>query len=272
MSLENNIGRSFESFVKTIAMLRDPVSGCPWDLQQDFNSLQKYILEEAYEACAAMNSGDSAAICEELGDVLLQVVLNSQVAADDGRFSIAEVIRGINEKMLRRHPHVFSDCVAKDIDSVKANWDKIKQSEKKSAVGTPSKASGIFASIKTGRPATSTAFEIGKIAEKCDFDWDDPRAVIDQLQSELDELRQVLACPSPSEAQIYDELGDLFFTLSQVSRKLGIDSEVVSAHGNQKFLSRFAVLEQIIADEGTDFQSITREEKEVYWQRAKEKS
>lgn len=258
-------GRIFAEFVKTVATLRNPVRGCPWDLEQDHKSLRRYMLEEAYEAAEAMFGTDEAHLLEELGDVLLQVVLNAQLACDKNKGDIRDVVTSINSKMLRRHPHVFGELAGQGIDQaeIKSNWEKIKAKEK---VIKQHKA-GYFADCVKVIPALTQSCKIGKRAHTIHFDWDSAADVLKQCQSELQEVEQEMA--EADKDRLYDELGDVFFSLAQLSRHLGVDPEVAAQQGNAKFLRRFAAMEEICRVREQDVTKLTRDELEALWQEAK---
>lgn len=257
----------FSDFVTTIAWLRDRERGCPWDLEQDHKTLRRYMVEEAYEAAEAMSGADTDEIRDELGDVLLQVVLNAQVAADAGTFSLADVIRSIDSKMRRRHPHVF-DREGESLTSkqVRGNWDKIKATEKQGKKTAPA---GVFAGAEKKHPATLQAFDIGKTASKIRFDWDSPVEVLQQLRSEMTELEAEFMGGTTDKARIASEIGDVFFSLAQLCRHLELDPETVAMDGNRKFLRRFARLEAIAAKEGIDVRAASRARLEELWVKAK---
>jgi MazG family protein len=264
--------QAFAEFCQTIAALRDPSSGCPWDLQQNHASLRRYMVEEAYEAVEVMGEGKPTELCEELGDVLLQVVLNAQVALDEQSFSIVDVIKGINSKMRRRHPHVFAPGAegGATVQSVHAKWDQIKAAEKAASSKATTKASeGLFAAAKGKQPAMAQAVTIGKIAAKIRFDWDNTAEVWRQVCSEVDELAVELEHPQPDGLKVAEELGDLYFSLAQLSRHLGLDPEIVSLDANRKFLRRFAALEIIASGQGIDLAKASREQLEALWQAVK---
>lgn len=259
-------GRLFAAFVKTIGALRHPDSGCPWDLEQDHKSLRRYMLEEAYEASEAMLAGDSVHLLEELGDVLLQVVLNAQVAADGELGTICDVIQGINSKMLRRHPHVFggSSSELRTSQDVRVNWDKIKASEK---AGSSHARLGFFADQAKVIPALTQALKIGKRAHSIDFDWGSASEVWRQVKSELDEFEAELA--GGDTLRLQDELGDVLFSLAQMSRHLGLDPEVAAQQGNIKFLKRFAGMEKLAIQRGLKIELLPRDQLELLWQEVK---
>lgn len=260
---------AFAAFCATIAALRDPVSGCPWDLEQTHATLRRYMIEEAYEAAEAMTGSDPRELCDELGDVLLQVVLNAQVALDSGTFSIVDVVNAIEAKMRRRHPHVFGDDATKTAittGQVRSNWDVIKADE---AQGKAKKPGGHFAEAEKKHPAAAQAVKIGKLASKIRFDWDKPEEVFAQLASEVEELRAEFAAGANDKARIAAEIGDVYFSLAQLCRHLDLDPETVAMDGNRKFLRRFAALEAIAASRGQVVKDATREELEQLWIAAK---
>lgn len=284
----------FDEFCQTIKMLRDPIKGCPWDLKQTHLSLRKYMLEEAYEAVDAMSyqmapkSPEASELAEELGDVLLQVVLNAQVAQDHNLFTIEDVIRSITLKMRRRHPHVFSSAnneLQKITETeVRENWEKIKRDEGK-AKGNLSKLEEQLVTVSKSFPSTIQAQKLGRIAEKVKFDWDTPRQVLDQLKDEIKELSEVM---EPNDQvqnfplikdslnpgtdlseKLSDELGDVYFTLAQLCRHLGLDSEVVAMTGNKKFSRRFRNMDQLASMEGKTIEILSPLDKERLWNRVK---
>lgn len=266
----NGAAAVFSDLVKTIAALRHPETGCPWDLKQTHKSLRKFMIEEAYEAAEVMDSDDYEGLVGELGDVLLQVVLNAQLLTDAGRSDIIKVIETLTEKMKRRHPHVFTD---KDRnlsqEALHRQWNAIKAKEKAKSK-TQNGQSAIFAEAEKLRfPAGTQAAKIGKIARSIGFDWANPLEVIEQVQSELDELKSELAAKKPNEENVELELGDLYFSLAQLSRHLGHDPEVVASLGNQKFLKRFAKVEEIAENRDLDIEKLSQKELEALWVKAK---
>lgn len=258
---------SFVGFVEIVARLRDPEKGCPWDLKQDHSSLRPFMIEEAYEAAEAMASGDIAHIKEELGDVLLQVVLNAQLMTDAGTGSVVDVLQGISEKMVRRHPHVFDESVGeRSVDEVKYHWEKIKAEEK------PQKAlEGVFAKLRSSPfPAMMHGVKIGKKAKVINFDWSSPHEVLAKVKEELAELEQEMADEASPEKRL-EEFGDLLFSVAQLARHLRIDPELAAAQGNQKFLKRFAAMEELAHDREHALKDLSQEEMEGLWEEAKKK-
>lgn len=270
-STNSSATKAFEEFCATIAALRHPKTGCPWDLEQTHSSLRKYMIEEAYEAAEVMDSKNPGALQGELGDVLLQVVLNSQVATDAGEFSIDDVIRGINSKMIRRHPHVFGtpeQRAQKGAEDIRTNWEAIKRGENAPAASKTS----LFSDIKPSKltPALLTSVAIGKIAHKINFDWSSVQLVFEQVKSEVNEVAAELQDEaSIDKSRVSEEIGDLLFSIAQLCRHLDIDPEVCALDGNKKFLGRFKLLEDIAVQEGIDVRSSNPTTLEGLWNRAK---
>lgn len=258
--------REFKDLVKTIAQLRHPTRGCPWDLEQTHESLRRYMIEEAYEAAETMlSSGTSAERTDELGDVLLQVVLNAQLQSDNKEGDISLVIRSIKDKMVRRHPHVFAPS-DKTLSSgeVVQNWAEIKQKEKPEGHKT-----GFFHKAKKVHPALTQAFEIGKAAQKIDFDWHSTKEVAAQFLSEWKELEDEIAAGEKS--KIADELSDCFFSLAQLSRHLGFEPEEVAQRGNSKFVKRFELMEKIAEERNESIAKLGQKGLEILWKEAKKR-
>jgi len=270
----NEIKAAFGSLCETIAALRHPVTGCPWDLEQTHGTLRKYMIEEAYEAVDVMEPVNYQKLREELGDVLLQVVLNAQLAKDAGQFTIVDVVRDLDAKMKRRHPHVFGDQnnpnakSSREKSDIKTKWEEVKQQEKSQSGDAVAK--GIFDQLKAGNinPASRMAVAIGKVAKSISFDWNNSEDVFAQLESEIAELKQELNTNS-SKSNIVAELGDVYFCLSQLSRHLDIDPEVCAVDGNKKFLSRFRTLENIAEKKGLDVKTAGTAQLEELWKEAK---
>jgi MazG family protein len=274
---------AFAKLCATIAALRHPTTGCPWDLEQTHSTLRKYMLEEAYEAVDVMEPADPVKLQEELGDVLLQVVLNAQLAKDAGTFTIKDVIEGLDSKMRRRHPHVFGDSenpstkTSREKTSIRAKWDEVKAAEKltensRGKVSQKSKSdAGVFSNLKSGNitPASRLAVNIGKIAKKIDFDWLEAQDVLQQLESEVSELKSDILSAAAKES-IAAEMGDVYFCLSQLCRHLDLDPELCAIDGNKKFLNRFAALEEIARKKNIDVNQAGTTTLEKLWQEAKQ--
>jgi len=259
------------NLIAVVARLRDPQNGCPWDLEQTHASLVPYVLEEAHEVADAIRHGDDDDLAEELGDLLLQVVLQARIAEEEHRFDLARIAAGISAKLVRRHPHVFGDAEAADSAAVKALWEAAKRREAaernaRSAASTPgaSPLSDRLAAGVRGQPALAGAMTISCKAATAGFEWDDLAGVWAKVQEELDELREAVASGDRAHAQ--EELGDLLFTLVNVARWCGIDPEEGLAGTNRRFLERFSRVEAAL---GGDLQGRGIGELETLWRQAK---
>ena len=253
--------------INVVARLRDPETGCPWDLEQTHASLVPYVLEEAHEVADAIRHGDDTHLAEELGDLLLQVVLHAQIASEEGRFDLANVAAGISEKLIRRHPHVFAGAEAADSAAVKANWEAIKAAEQPAGQDGTASASPLsdrLAGKVRGQPALAGAMTISIKAAAAGFEWDDMAGVWEKVHEELDELKEAVASGNKAHAQ--EELGDVLFTLVNVARWCGIDPETGLAGTNRRFLDRFSRVEAAL---GGDLQGRSIGELESLWQQAK---
>jgi XTP/dITP diphosphohydrolase len=253
--------------INVVARLRDPETGCPWDLEQTHASLVPYVLEEAHEVADAIRHGDDAHLKEELGDLLLQVVLHGQIAEEEGRFDLGQIASAISEKLVRRHPHVFAGAEATDSAAVKASWEAIKAAEQAKDPSSPPSASPLsdrLAGKVRGQGALAGAMTISKKAAKAGFEWDDMNGVWEKVHEELDELKEAVASGDKRHAQ--EELGDVLFTLVNVARWCGIEPEEGLAGTNRRFLDRFSRVEAAL---GGDLQGRSIRELEGLWQQAK---
>jgi MazG family protein len=235
--------RAFREFVAVIKALRTPGTGCPWDLEQTHATLRPYLIEEAYEVLAAIDAGDDAALRDELGDLLLQVVLHAQVADDRGAFSIADVVRGIAAKMVRRHPHVFGSVRVSGADEVRRNWEEIKAAEAEGQGAAPSRADSL-ARVPEGLPALLRAQRLG---EKAGRAHPDPASVGDAFapaREALARLEEEVRAGDEGRARLEHELGDLLFTLCQLARRLGVSAEDSLRGSNGRFIEEHRRLEQ----------------------------
>lgn len=269
--------QAFSSFCQTVAMLRDPKKGCPWDLQQTHKSLKRYLLEECYEAIRAIEDEDVKGMQEELGDVLLQVVLHAQFAHDDKNFSIVDVVQDINEKMRRRHPHVFApESEGLSADEVTKQWESIKGKEKNQGSSTKSGKS-YFERGKIHKilPPSEQALAIGKAAKKIAFDWSKPSEVMEQFKSEVQESVEAFADYQADPNQrlhLFDELSDVYFTLAQLCRHLDFHPDEVADAGNRKFLKRFQMMEDLAEESGIEVEKAGQKVLEDLWLKAKQAS
>lgn len=260
----HNMEDIFSNFVQTITRLRDPENGCPWDLKQTHYSLIKYLIEETFEAVHAIEESDDDKIKDELGDILLQVVLHSVIAKQRNKFSIEDVIQNINDKMVRRHPHVFAGKKINSIDEVKQNWEKIKKSE------SQRNNSENYTFNKSILDTTSllSANKIGEKTKKVDFDWNSYEEVILKVKEELSELEDEIKSKR-REAKILEEYGDLLFSCVQLGRHLSINPENALRSANKKFIKRFDLMEDLAHKNKQDFSSLSREKKEQLWKKVK---
>jgi tetrapyrrole methylase family protein/MazG family protein len=252
-------GTAFEAFQEIVAHLRAP-DGCPWDREQTHASLRQHLLEETYEAIAAMDAGDFGAMREEFGDLLLQIILNSQIATEEGEFTANDVVRGIYDKIIRRHPHVFGDVKIAGVDGVLANWEKLKEKERKNGP----QAKGLIDGVPLALPALSQAQEYQDRAARVGFDWQEIEGVLDKIAEEIAEVKE-----ASDGAQLEGELGDLFFALVNLARWKKIDAESALRGTNQKFRRRFAHIERGATEQGRNLSDLSLEEMEALWQAAK---
>jgi tetrapyrrole methylase family protein / MazG family protein len=246
----------FDALVEIIAKLRAP-GGCPWDRAQTHQSLRENLLSESYEVLDALDSGEKAKLCEELGDLLLQIVLQAQIAAESGEFEIGEAIKGINEKLIRRHPHIFGTGTARDAEEVAYNWEVLKQKERAADAS-------MLASVPRGMPALAYALEIQRRVARVGFDWPDREGVIDKLAEEVREYRA-----AASQAEKEQEYGDLLFTLANVARREGVDPETALRQADQKFYRRFTYMEKLCRERGLTFDKLNFDQQNALWEEAK---
>ena len=258
-----NTGELFEELVGVMARLRGE-GGCPWDREQTHASLKRYALEETYELLEAIDEGDDAAIREELGDVLLQVVFHAQMASEDRRFAIEEVMTGLRDKLVRRHPHVFGDEQAADSDAVLRNWEKVKALEKAS---DGAQGHSLFTSVPRAMPALARAQRIGDKASGVGFDWPDVEPVWRKVEEELDELREAAATGEASRVEA--EIGDLLFSVVNLSRFLKVQAEEALEGTITRFHERFAHIERALAAQGKTVSEASLEEMDALWEQAK---
>lgn len=253
-------GTSFESFAEIVAHLRAP-DGCPWDMEQTHDTLRKHLLEEAYEAISAIDSGDFNDMREEFGDLLLQIVLQAQIANEEGQFNVNQVVQGIYSKIVRRHPHVFGDLKLDGVDGVLANWEKLKEAERKD---NGQKEKGLLDGVPLALPALSQAQEYQDRAARVGFDWHEIEGVLEKIAEEIEEVRQ-----ATDEAELTSELGDLFFALVNLARWKRVDAESALRETNMKFKKRFGYVEQGAQRQGRNLSELTLDEMESLWQEAK---
>ncbi len=255
----------FSRLVSIMEKLRGP-DGCPWDREQDFKTLRRYIVEEAYELVEAIENGDDKAIMEESGDLLLQVVFIAQIASETGSFTIRDVLKGICSKLILRHPHVFGNLNVADSEEVMRNWEAIKTAEKEKN-GTDS---SILSGIPRSMPSLLKAFRIQERAAKFGFDWPtgDASPVLAKVREELAEIQEELS--SDQRSRIGEEIGDLLFAAVNLSRHCGINPEEALQKASQKFADRFRLVERSVTESGRPWKEFTLDELDDFWEKAKQ--
>jgi len=266
-------GTAFESFAEIVAHLRAP-DGCPWDREQTHQSLRKHVLEESYEALAAIDAGDFASMREEFGDLLLQIVLQAQIASEAGHFNMTDVVKGIHDKIVRRHPHVFGDVKLDGVEGVLANWERLKEEERrekgeeKREKGEESREKGAGKGLLDGvpliLPALEQAQEYQDRAARVGFDWPEIEGVLDKIREEIEEIKQ-----AENQEEIAAELGDLFFVLVNLARWKKVDAESALRGTNLKFKKRFGYVEAGAKKQGRSLSDMTLEEMDALWNEAK---
>jgi MazG family protein len=262
--------KEFARLVDIVATLRSP-GGCPWDREQTIDTLKPYVLEETYEVLEAIDRHDHASLCEELGDFLFEAVFVAQLEAEAGHFTVADALRSIADKLVRRHPHVFA---RKDGDGsigsaeVVTRWEQIKAQER---AGSPV-AKTLLGGVPVALPALLRAYQIGLRARSVGFDWNRPADVVDKIQEEVNELREAVNDGAGDRARIEDEMGDLLFSIANLSRQLGIEPESALRKANDKFTTRFEAMEKAIGDSGRTMSTMNLDELEREWDVAKTKT
>lgn len=255
MSLTDDLSQ-FGELLAVMAKLRSP-EGCPWDRAQTHYTLRQNLLEECYEVLEAIDNGISRELCEELGDLLMQVVLHAQIAKEAGEFNIGDVIRGINKKLTQRHPHVFGGLKVKDVSEVLHNWQALKQKEK-------GKETSLLDGVSKAMPALAYSEALQFRAGQAGFDWKDTQGIIDKLTEEVKELKE-----AEDKKRREEEFGDLLFTLVNVGRHMGIDLESALRGASGRFYRRFTRMEAISRKEGKKFNELSFEEQNALWEKVK---
>lgn len=265
---------NIQTLLDIMARLRDPDGGCPWDLAQDFSTIAPYTIEEAYEVADAIDRGDLPGLCDELGDLLLQVVFHARLAQEQGAFAFPDVVAAIVDKMERRHPHIFADADAEagDADTVLRDWEAIKRGER-AAAGDPDTSA--LAGVARGLPEWQRAIKLQARAARVGFDWPGPAPVIDKLHEEIEEVRVEFAAVSadPDDAAAHDrleaELGDLLFVAANLARHAKVDVGAAMRRANHKFERRFRAMETHAADNAARLQDLSLDAQERYWAQVK---
>ncbi len=266
--------KDISRLIEIMEALRQPETGCPWDIVQTFETIKPYTIEEAYEVADAIERKDMDDLCEELGDLLLQVVFHSRIAEEEGKFSFGDVVHAVTAKMIRRHPHVFAASDADTPETVKVQWDEIKAQEKRdramrraaSGISEDFKA-GFLGSVHRTQPALTEALKLQEQAARVGFDWSEPEPILDKIEEEIRELREAMAGGNP--AKVNDELGDLIFALVNIGRHVKADPENALRGTNTKFRRRFRHIETSLAQSDETLEGATLERMEELWQAAK---
>jgi len=266
--------KDISRLIEIMAALRNPQTGCPWDIVQTFETIKPYTIEEAYEVSDAIERNDMDDLCEELGDLLLQVVFHARMAEEAGEFSFGDVVEAITRKMIRRHPHVFARSDADTPDAVKKQWDEIKQAEKRERIERRAKRgvsedfkAGFLGSVQRSFPALTEALKLQERAAKVGFDWSAPEPILDKIEEEIGELRIALA--EGDQVKVSDELGDLIFAVVNIGRHVKADPEDSLRGTNTKFRRRFNHIETVLEAKGETLEAASLERMEEIWQAAK---
>lgn len=257
-----------QSLLQIMARLRDPQTGCPWDLKQDFSTIAPYTVEEAYEVADAIDRNDLADLKDELGDLLLQVVFHAQMASEQGAFDFGDVVASISGKMMRRHPHIFGDAQVESAGEVSANWEEIKRRERAAAGNIDDSA---LAGISKGLPEWQRAVKLQSRAARTGFDWPDATPVLAKLREEVDELQVEFetAADAENQARLQDELGDVLFVCANLARHAKVDVGTALRHANAKFERRFRAMETLAASQQTALPAMSLEQQEALWKAVK---
>ena len=255
--------RRIETLLAIMARLRDPKTGCPWDVEQTFATIAPYTVEEAYEVADAIERKDMAQLKDELGDLLFQVVFHARMAEEAGTFSFGDVVQAVTDKMIRRHPHVFGDADVKTADAQTAAWEEHKRKERLE------KGGGLMDDVPVTFPALTRAFKLQKRAASIGFDWSERQGILDKITEEIGELEEAYTAGAPRE-KLQDELGDILFVIANLARFHGVQPEEALRGTNTKFIRRFAHIERHARNSGRSLTELTLEEMEELWQAAKQ--
>ena len=268
MSNAPNDALGIQRLLAVMARLRDPETGCPWDIEQTYDTIAPYTIEEAYEVAEAIRNGDMAELRDELGDLLLQVVYHARMAEEEQHFDFDTVAGEVADKMIRRHPHVFGEDVVESAEAQTANWEQQKAVERARKAGESGRAPGVLDGIALALPALLRAVKLQKRAGRVGFDWPEVEPVFAKIEEEIAELRAEMDHNGTAEA-LQDEVGDLLFTVANLARKLDIDPEAALRHTNAKFERRFRAIEAHLRAEDREPTDCGLEELEALWQAAK---
>jgi ATP diphosphatase len=257
--------QELQTLLQIMSDLRNPENGCPWDIKQTFDSIAAYTVEEAYEVADAIERKDMADLKNELGDLLFQVVFHAQMASENNQFDFVDVVKEINNKLIRRHPHVFGDKKTTDEEELYKEWEKHKKNERAEKTQP---VTSYLDGIASTMPALRWSEKIQKRAAHHGFDWENIAPVFDKLQEEIDELKAEITLQDNQE-NITDEMGDILFASVNLSRHLGVNPEQALRDSNRKFISRFKIVEQLLQEDGMQMENCSVAELEEFWQKAK---
>ncbi|GHA11838.1 nucleoside triphosphate pyrophosphohydrolase [Devosia pacifica] len=255
--------RELSRLIEIMAALRDPVDGCPWDLDQTFESIRHYTIEEAYEVADAIERADYEDLCEELGDLLLQSVYHAQLAREQSLFDIGDVIYAVTSKLIRRHPHVFGDNRAEDADAATVRWETIKASERANKSAARDQDASVLDNVPNNLPALVRAEKLAKRAARVGFDWPNSASVVEKVREEVDEV--VEAARDGSAAAVHEEIGDLLFSVANLARHYGVDPEAALRDANRKFTRRFQHIERRAGEDNVNVAEAGLERLDGYW-------
>lgn len=258
-----------DRLLEIMSRLRNPDGGCPWDVEQTFATIAPHTIEEAYEVADAIELDDMAALKDELGDLMFQVIFHSQIASESGAFDFGDIVDGISEKMIRRHPHVFGDTHIASPEAQTKAWEDIKAEERalKGNSGVREDDSAL-SGVVSALPALTRAQKLQKRAARVGFDWPEAQQILDKIEEEINEVKAEMT-ETPDPVRLLDEIGDLMFVCVNLARKVGVDAETALRGGNAKFERRFRQMETLATENQVDFASLRLEEMEEYWQQAK---
>lgn len=252
-----------------MAQLRDPETGCPWDVEQTYATIAPYTIEEAYEVADAIAEGDISGLREELGDLLLQVVFHARMAEEDNQFDFDDVAGAISDKMVRRHPHVFGETKFDTEAAQKSNWEALKSAERAKKAEQSGRRPSVLDGVPSAMPALMRCEKLGKRAARVGFEWPHVDGALEKLDEEISELKNEIEVPSPDKSRLIDELGDVLFSVVNVARHLGVDPEAALRHANAKFEGRFHAVENSYTADDMDIVDASLEDMEERWQSAK---
>ncbi len=262
------INKNMSNLVRIMKQLREKESGCEWDLQQTYESIAPYTIEEAYEVAEAIYENDTEKLCDELGDLLLQVVFHSQIAHEKGDFHLEDVISAVCSKMIRRHPHIFGDTKDKSITSIRKTWEEIKFEERKKNSAKNENFS-LLDGLSTTLPAVTRAVKLQQRAAKVGFDWNNLYPAFNKMYEEIEELKTELEADNPEQSRIQDEVGDILFSAANIARLAGYEPETSLILANRKFEKRFRQMEKYSKANNQHMEDMTLDELDKFWNIAK---